>query len=102
MPAEMQASLAGNAPAFAVEMADPRLSALPLADLDRLDGPVQVTRGDASPPWLMDLAARLAGAIPGADQATIAGAGHAPHETHPGAYADVIRAFAREPAQVSI
>jgi pimeloyl-ACP methyl ester carboxylesterase len=102
MPREMRASLIANAPAFAVEMADPRSSELQLADLDRLDGPVQVTRGDASPPWLMHLAEQLAGEIRGADFATIAGPGHAPQETHPGDYADVIRAFAREPAQVSI
>jgi pimeloyl-ACP methyl ester carboxylesterase len=102
MPQEMRASLTANAPAFAVEMADPGCSELRLADLDRLDGPVQVTRGDASPPWLVHVAEQLAGEIRGADAATIAGAGHAPHETHPRDYADVIRAFAREPAQVSI
>lgn len=99
MPEAMRVSLAANAPAFAVEMADPRL---PELRLENLALPVLVTRGDSSPPWLMHLAELLADEIPGAETATIAGAGHAPQETHPAGYAPVIRAFAREPAQVSI
>ena len=36
---------------------------------------------------------RLAALLPHADRVTIPGAGHIPHRTHPGVYADILARF---------
>jgi len=90
LPAALRALLVGNAPAFVTEGADPHWPALDLDGVRAYPGPVQLTKGDAAPPWFSVVVDRLAGLIPEATVDVVPGAGHAPHSTHPEAYAEVV------------
>jgi len=54
--------------------------------------PVLLTQGDQSPGWFLEIVRRLDEAIPSARVATIAGASHNPHGTHPAEYAALLAA----------
>ena len=92
-PPEFRAALVANAPAFLAEQRDPNALALDFDAVRACDVPLLVTKGEASPAWLVQLAARVAKILPTADTATIPGAGHVPHETHPGVYVKEIEEF---------
>lgn len=93
LPARMRAAVMGNAPAFAAEQSDPLCLAVDRRGLDRLDGRVLLSTGDATPEWLGAIVEELVEQLPAAQVATIAGAGHLPHVTHPVELAGVIRSF---------
>jgi pimeloyl-ACP methyl ester carboxylesterase len=94
IPDEMRALFFATAPAFAQEARAARWTELDLANVRRYGGPILLTKGDASPPWLPMIVDRLAELLPDADTATVAGAGHAPHGTHPVEYATLLAEFA--------
>jgi len=98
VPADGLKTLVENAPTFLDESRDPEQFAL---DLDRIGGfarPVLLTLGEKSPPTFAPVVAKLAHAMPRAEVATITGAGHIPHATHPDAYVEAILAFVRRHA----
>ena len=94
LPPEIHRAMVRNAPAFAAELRDPDWAD---ADLDALAGltmPILLTQGNASLPWFAPIVETLARAAPQAELATIDGAGHVPHQTHPGEYAAIVSSFA--------
>jgi pimeloyl-ACP methyl ester carboxylesterase len=94
-PEEMRSLFFSTAHSFAAEVSAAHWTELDLAGVRRSARPVLLTKGDASPEWLPLIVDRLAELLPDAGVATVAGAGHAPHETHPADYAEQIRAFAQ-------
>ena len=82
-----------HAPSFAAEMKDPDLGELDLVALAELRTPVLLTQGGASLPWFAPIMDVLADAAPWAVRVTIEEAGHAPHRTHPGEYAELLASF---------
>lgn len=93
---DIQESMIGNAPTFLDEAGDPEQV---FFDLDWIRGftpPVLMTIGDRSPPYFAPVARRIAAALPNAKLATVTGAGHVPHATHPENYAALIASFIRD------
>lgn len=91
---EVQHAFTTNAPTFLDESRE-GLYALSI-DLDavsRLTRPTLLSRGDQSPPFFPLVIAKLAAALPMAEQRVIAGAGHVPHQSHPAEYAEIVRDF---------
>lgn len=101
LPEDFRAGLVANASAFLAEQRDPDAYALDLGAARRSGCPVLLTKGDQSPLWLRLVLDRLAELLPSADEITIAGAGHVPHQTHPAEYARVIDAFFRQEVAVA-
>jgi pimeloyl-ACP methyl ester carboxylesterase len=65
-------------------------------DLDALasfGGPLLLTEGSAGPPVFKHVVGRLAELLPNAGSASVIGAGHAPHLSHPAAYAQLVTTF---------
>lgn len=93
LPEPMRATCMRNAPAFVAEERDPGWSGLDTDALNAFTGRILLTTGDAAPLWLRLLVDRIAVLLPAAQTATIAGAGHAPHLTHPAEYAELVTAF---------
>jgi pimeloyl-ACP methyl ester carboxylesterase len=94
LPREIHRAMVRNAPAFAAELRDPDWADADLEALAELDLPILLTQGDASLPWFAPIMETLARAAPQAELVTIDGAGHVPHQTHPGEYAAIISSFA--------
>ena len=61
--------------------------------LGQFTRPALLTRGEESPRFFPAVVARLARALPHAAQHLYAGAGHAPHMTHPAAWLEVVGGF---------
>lgn len=93
IPAGMRAAIVGNAPAFAAQQRDPHSTVLDVRGLDRLGSRMLLSSGDASPQWLRTIVEELAEQLPSAQMATLAGAGHVPHLTHPVELVELIRGF---------
>jgi pimeloyl-ACP methyl ester carboxylesterase len=90
-PSEVQDALIRAAGAFAAEQSDPHAMG---AEFDGLARPALLTEGDSSLAWFTPVMAGARKALPQAEFATIAGAGHIPHITHPEEYVELIRSFA--------
>jgi pimeloyl-ACP methyl ester carboxylesterase len=93
LTAELREVFIGNALTFLDEERDPDGQRLDLEQLRRLDRPALVTRGTASPPFLIAVVDAIASALPRFEIETIDGADHAPHQTTPEQYIDVVRRF---------
>ena len=94
LPPEIRQAMVRNAPALAAELRDPEWADADREALAELRMPILLTQGDASLPWFAPIMEALAGAAPQAELVTIDGAGHAPHQTHPGEYAAIVSSFA--------
>jgi pimeloyl-ACP methyl ester carboxylesterase len=103
LPASLRETMIASAPAFVAEQQDANWASVDPAELSGIELPVLLTQGDQSPPWFPVIVAKLAEAIESATVRTYAGAGHAPHITHPDDYlagvADFLARLA-EPAQL--
>jgi pimeloyl-ACP methyl ester carboxylesterase len=95
LPPEIRQTFVDNAPTFLDEARDPEQLTLDLARMGAFRRPVLLTTGDTSPPIFAPVIARLGAVIPGAEVVPLAGAGHAPHVTHPGLYVEAVTAFIR-------
>jgi hypothetical protein len=82
-----------NAPTFLDEARDPKGQRLDLDQLRRPDRPVLLTKGSASPPFLIGIVDTIASLLPRLEIETIEGADHAPHQTTPKQYIDLVRRF---------
>ncbi|MGW0708119.1 alpha/beta fold hydrolase [Streptomyces sp. NPDC002643] len=97
LPERVRETFLLNAPTFLDEQRDPHWAGLDLTRLARYyTGPVLLTKGTDSPPWLHPIVARLSEALPQARTYTFEGSGHIPHATHPDAYARLLTAFIDE------
>lgn len=90
MPAEGQAAMIRHAAAFAREQRFPNWGP---PDVDAITAPALVTAGDSSLDWFDPIIDALR-AAPTIEVATIEGAGHIPHITHPAEYVDLLTRFA--------
>jgi pimeloyl-ACP methyl ester carboxylesterase len=97
LPRPLRETQMRNAPAFADDTRDPAWGEIVPSDLASLAVPMLLTQGDQSPAWFSGVVAALGRAI-GAELRTFAGAGHAPHLTHPDDYVMTVADFARRAA----
>ncbi len=91
---EIKKVLVENAPTFLDELQDPDQLGADLEALARLEIPVRLTQGSASPPVFPRVIDRLIEVMPNAERETIEGAAHAPQLTVPECYVETIAAFA--------
>ena len=94
LPQAIREIMIANASAFAEEMRDPAMAGVDLAALAEIDVPSLLTKGDQSPAWFYGIVDRLDDTIGPARVATIPGAGHKPHATHPAEFAALVAAQA--------
>ena len=94
LPEPIQEIMITNASAVAEEMRDPALAGVDLEALAEIDVPILLTKGDQSPAWFYGIVDRLDEAIDPARAATIPGAGHNPHASHPAEFATLVPAQA--------
>lgn len=93
LPEDDRRTMIYNAPTFLDESRDPDQIRF---DLDWLRGftkPMLLTKGDQSPPLFPAVIETIATAVPHAEVATYAGAGHMPHQSHVDAYVACVRDF---------
>jgi pimeloyl-ACP methyl ester carboxylesterase len=95
LPEPARAIAMNNAPTFLDEMRDPDWASLNLTALSSSSLPVLLTQGDQSPRWFWSIIAKLGQSLKDAKVMTIPGAGHVPHQTHPGDYAAILTDFIR-------
>jgi pimeloyl-ACP methyl ester carboxylesterase len=93
VPERVQRAAIGNAQTFLELREDPDWGRLDFDAVARFPGPLIVTHGDASPPWLPRVARSAAGRI-GCESRVIVGAGHTPHHTRPEELAAVVEELA--------
>jgi pimeloyl-ACP methyl ester carboxylesterase len=91
---ELRETFTYNAPTFLDEARDPDSGRVDLDRLRRFDRPALLTKGTASPPFLIAIVDALASALPRFGVESIDGADHAPQQTTPESYVDVITRFA--------
>ena len=93
LPEATRQTFIANAPTFLDETQDPEGMSVDLGALGQFTRPALLTRGEESPRFFPAVVARLARALPHAAQHLYAGAGHAPHMTHPAAWLEVVGGF---------
>lgn len=93
LPPEACQTFIDNAPTFLDETEDADGFVVDLDALGRFTAPTLLSRGDQSPPFFPAVVARLARALPHARRHLFAGAGHAPHRSHPDAYVQLLTEF---------
>jgi pimeloyl-ACP methyl ester carboxylesterase len=93
LSAELRAVYVGNAPTFLDEARDADSRRLDLDRLRRFERPALLTKGTASPPFLIAVVDAMAAALPRFGTEAIEGADHAPHQTATGQYVDLIGRF---------
>jgi pimeloyl-ACP methyl ester carboxylesterase len=93
LTAELREVFIGNAPTFLDEARDPDGQRLDLDQLRRFDRPALLTKGSASPPFLVAIVDTMSSLLPRFEIETIEGADHAPHETTTKQYIDLVRWF---------
>ena len=95
VPEPVRRAAVANAQTFVDLREDPDWATLDVTAVGRFPRPLLITHGDASPSWLPQIALSMADLI-GCGSRLIAGAGHAPHHTHPEALAAVVEELAVE------
>lgn len=93
LPAPIRQTMVSNAPALVDEQRDRAWTDVNARALTQLPMPVLLTQGDQSPAWFPAIVAELAHLVEHAEVNTYAGAGHAPHITHPCDYVPAITEF---------
>jgi pimeloyl-ACP methyl ester carboxylesterase len=97
LPPDVQATFVANAGMFLEVVDDPACGAL---DPSAVGTPALISAGSATDAtWLPAIAGRLGRAIGGATLRVFAGAGHAPHLTHPAEYVAAITSFVQVPVR---
>jgi pimeloyl-ACP methyl ester carboxylesterase len=94
LPPETRAIFVHNAPTFLDELQDPNQLLIDEGALSHLELSVRLTEGSESPPTFRAVIDRLIELIPHATRETIDGAGHAPQQTHPERFVDIVTASA--------
>ena len=99
MPEALKRVMLVNAATFVDEERAPDNGTLDTTRLPTV--PTLLTLGEETDAALKVVTERLAELLPHADRVTIPGAGHVPHRTHPGVYADILARFlTRAPARL--
>jgi pimeloyl-ACP methyl ester carboxylesterase len=85
--------MVANAPTFLDEERAPDNGTVDATRLPAVTVPILLSTGDETHPALQIVTDRLAKELPHAERATIPGAGHIPHRTHPREYAALLLGF---------
>ena len=93
LPDPFRAILEANAPTFLDEARDPTSGSIDAAALAATTVPLLLTSGSESPSFFSAVIGELALLVPNVRVATIAGAGHIPHATHPDRWVATLLAF---------
>ncbi len=96
LPPQVQGMMLDNAPEMRIETATPPeqyFPALSTADIERLNMPVLLVQGEASPPIFGPITEELACLLPEKERVTIAAASHGMHAQNPAAYNEAVLAF---------
>ena len=94
LPEQLRWLAHANAEAYVADLRDPYATYLDLDAVADFSGPLLLTKGSAAaPPVFQQLVERLAERLPNAASATVVGAGHGPHLSHPQAYAQLVTTF---------
>ncbi len=93
LPDPFRAILEANAPTFLDEARDPTSGSVDAATLAATTVPLLFTSGSESPSFFAAVIGELSLLVPTAQVATIAGAGHIPHATHPDRWIATLLAF---------
>ena len=93
LPDAVRATLEANAPTFLDEARDPTSGSVDASALAATTVPLLFTAGSESPSFFSAVIGELAVLVPTAQVATIAGAGHIPHATHPDEWVATLLAF---------
>jgi pimeloyl-ACP methyl ester carboxylesterase len=101
LPPETRAIFVNNAPTFLDELQDPSQLHIDEDALSHLDLSVRLTQGSESPRTFPAVIDRLIELIPNAGRETIEGAGHAPQQTHPERYVELVSRAARPSARAT-
>ena len=93
VPRKEPAVVEANAPTFLDETRDPTSGSVDAAALAATTVPLLFSLGSESPGMFAAVIGELAVLVPGARVATIDGAGHIPHATHPELWVATLRTF---------
>jgi pimeloyl-ACP methyl ester carboxylesterase len=93
LPESFRAILEANAPTYLDEAHDPTSGSVDAATLAATTVPLLFTSGSESPSFFSAVIGELALLVPTARVATITGAGHIPHATHPEQWVATLLAF---------
>jgi len=93
LPDPFRAILEANAATFLDETRDPTSGSVDAAALAATTVPLLFTAGSESPSFFSAVIGELTVLVPTAQVATIAGAGHIPHATHPDQWVATLLAF---------
>jgi pimeloyl-ACP methyl ester carboxylesterase len=93
LPEPFRVIVEANAPTFLDERRDPTSGSVDTAGLAATTVPLLFTSGSESPRCFSAMIDELALLVPSARLATIAGAGHIPHATHPDQWVATLLAF---------
>jgi len=93
LPEPFRAILEANAPTYLDETRDPTSGSIDAAALAATTVPLLFTSGSESPRFFSVVLGELSSLAPTARVATIAGAGHIPHATHPDRWVATLLAF---------
>ena len=93
LPDPFRAILEANAATFLDEARDPTSGSVDAAALAATTVPLLFTSGSESPSFFSAVIGELAVLVPTAQVATITGAGHIPHATHPDQWVATLLAF---------
>ena len=100
LPAELRHAVTAAAPTFTAMLGDPGWDQVNVAP--HTNSPTLLTKGTESPLWLAGIVDELAEThYRHARCRSIAGAGHAPHLTHPASYVNLVQAFTRDAEETS-
>jgi pimeloyl-ACP methyl ester carboxylesterase len=93
LPDPFRATLEANASTYLDEVGDPTSGSVDAAALAGSSVPLLFTSGSESPSFFSAVLGELALLVPTAQVATITGAGHIPHATHPEQWVATLLAF---------
>jgi pimeloyl-ACP methyl ester carboxylesterase len=96
LPEPVRDTFIRNAPTFLDECNDPEGLTIDLKSLRAFDKPALVTRGTEGPPFFKPVTELVAQALPLSMCHIFEGAGHVPHLSQPGTYAETVGQFCRQ------
>jgi len=96
LPEPVRDTFTRNAPTFLDECNDPEGLTVDLNSLRVFDMPALVTRGTESPPFFKPITETVAQALPLSTFHIFEGAGHVPHLSQPGPYAETVGQFCQQ------
>ena len=96
IPAELKKTVTYNGPTFLNELHDPDGFVVNPAQLQGYSGPVLLTYGEQSPPFLVAIVKMLSNMLPNAELKMYEGTDHEPHRSQPEKFVAMVTRFVGE------